>query len=93
MCLFFVKSDYTGTTTSEVDFVKYPFGYAKFNYMMRQVPLPTTPVIYENVYGYTTTRQDPEQLPPPPCTTTSTTSVNHYRRPEDVGFVKYLSEK
>ena len=25
-------------------------------------------------------------------TTTSTTSVNHYRRPEDVGFVKYLSE-
>ena len=25
-------------------------------------------------------------------TTTSTMSVNHYRRPEDVGFVKYLSE-
>ena len=24
--------------------------------------------------------------------TSTTTSVNHYRRPEDVGFVKYLSE-
>ena len=58
VCIF-VKSDYTCTTTSEVDFVKYPFGCAKFDYMMRQVPLPTTPVIYENVYGYTTSREDP----------------------------------
>ena len=31
------------TTTFDVDFVKYPFGYAKFDYMMRQVPLPSTP--------------------------------------------------
>ena len=48
-CAFFVKSDYTGTTTSEEDFVKYPFGCAKFDYMVRQVPLPTTPDIYGRV--------------------------------------------
>ena len=51
MCIF-GKSDYTCTTTSEVDFVKYPFGCAKFDYMVFQVPLPTTPDIYENVYHY-----------------------------------------
>ena len=36
------KSDYTGTTTSEVDLVKYPFGCAMFDYMVRQVPLSST---------------------------------------------------
>ena len=36
-----------------MDIVKYPFGYAKFDYMMRQVPLPSTPWVSSsspNVY-------------------------------------------
>ncbi|XBI25951.1 hypothetical protein VPH35_050771 [Triticum aestivum] len=41
------------TTTVPVNFVKYPFGCAKFDYMVRQVPLPMTPDIYEtNGYNY-----------------------------------------
>ena len=36
----------TCTTTSEVDFVKYPFGCAEIDYMVRQVPLRKTCTIY-----------------------------------------------
>ena len=34
-----------------------------------------TPSSASNMYGCTTTRQDPEQLPPPPCTTTVARSL------------------
>ena len=50
------------TTTFDVDFVKYPFGYAKFDYMMRQVPLPSARIPWMR------------QVPLRTCTTTSTTS-------------------
>ena len=35
--------DDASTSTLFVVFVKYPFRYAKFDYMMRQVPLPSSP--------------------------------------------------
>ena len=57
------------TTTFDVDFVKYPFGYAKFDYMMRQVPLPSARIPWMR------------QVPLRTCTTTSTTScttTSHY---------------